>query len=277
MIQFFVKNFIFLLFVLFYTLFTVCLRSGFRLVSSDSFSIDELSRLSEQLNVNLFYFQLDKIEGLERVNSEKLLAAVGLAEGMEIESHKRGLLLNYLSTYPWIESYSVTSEILPKRMKIFVKEAVPAFVLEKDGQTWLLSNKGLLIEPLSSLNNKELILESSSLPRLFGYDANDISQERTSLASTSLKLQTTFKTLEYFDLAGGLPFEYVTITILPYGELLFEVKNGHPTKEVILTAHDLEEARIKLSQLRGIYKDLENKNELANQIDLRFKSQGVVR
>jgi len=223
------------------------------------------------------YSGLDRLSGLNRVDESKLLKAVGIQEGMEISPSEYDRLFRYLDSYPWIRKFNVTSSILPKRIKLNIEEAIPAYVVEYSGKSWLMSDHGELIEPLSEISDPSIQVEAIGLPRLYDQNDEEFDKEVTTLSTTSQKFKTALRTLEYFDLAGGLPFEFSTVRILPYGELLFDVTGGAPASEVVLCAHNLGEAKSKLNQIGLIIHDLQSRSEVVNRIDLRFEGQGVVR
>lgn len=239
--------------------------------------IDEYTRVFEQVHVNIRYSSLDKIKGLDLVSQEKLLESVGLIEGMEINPSRYKLLFQHLQSFPWIEEYSVESSIFPKRIQITVKEAKPKFVIEYEGQSWLMSEKGVLLESLKTITNPELIMLSSSLPRLYDDDPHQLGQDQTTLKSTTQRIKTALTMLEYLELVGGLPFTYSAISIMSFGELAFEVSGDYPAKRVYLLARDIGEARSKKGQLEAMISDLQKRSETSEVIDLRFEGQAIVR
>ena len=258
---------------------SLTLRSGLTYLTNrkNVFSsvFDEFQRVVEQVSINTFYTGLDKIYGLNRLDQQKLLDAVGITEGMEISPNQYSKLFDYLRKYPWVEDISIEKSIFPKRIKINVKETEPAFVIEYSGDSWLLSDKGKLIEPLSNIYKSEVLVEAINLPRL--YDEFGVENEHTTLTTTAQRIQTAIRILDYYDLAGGLPFSYSTLKIMPYGDLLIEIKEGAPTKEIILSAHNITEAKERLAQLKSVFSDLNQRGETAQQIDTRYSSQIIVR
>lgn len=236
---------------------------------------DEFDKLVDQLTSNTVYCQLGSIDGLSRIMSSDLLDPIGLKEGMELSREETTLLLERLDSYPWVQSYEVSTNVYPQRLSIKVKEAEPWFVAEYGGSSWLVSSKGILLDSLDTITNSKLIMEIGSLSRLYGLDKVD--SEHTYLSSLNSRLKYVTRTLEFIDLAGGFPFSYDIIHLLPMGGILIEPNASDPCEKVYLKVHSLDEARDVLARYRATVEDISMRGEKAKEIDLRFASQVVVR
>lgn len=236
---------------------------------------DELDRVREQMTANTVRCQLSRIGGLSRISSTQILSPIGLIEGMELTKEQVNDLMSQLRLYPWVESFTVKREMLPQRLIVEVKEAQPWLVVEYDNRSWLVSTKGELLEPLTALENSELIKEAGMLPRLYGIEPP--LDEQTYLSSINERLKYASRVLEFIDLAGGLPFSFSSIQLLPLGVLMVEPESSKPVQKVFFKVHTLDEARTMLQRLGQILNDIQSKGEEAREIDLRFAGQGVVR
>ncbi|HMO18630.1 MAG TPA: hypothetical protein PKA63_11770 [Oligoflexia bacterium] len=237
--------------------------------------VDEAESIKEQMEVNTAKCQLLRIGGLKRISSSQILAPLAIKEGMELSADQIRSLLSHLSSYAWIDHFKVEHKMLPQRISINVKESEPWLVVEYQGRSWLVSTKGELLEPLTSLDNPDLIREAGLLPRLYGIDPPE--NEQTYLSSVNERLRYASRMLDFVDLSGGLPFSWNSIHLLPLGAIMVEPDSGKPAERVYFRVHSLDEASSMLLQLENVLRDIDERGEKASEIDLRFSGQVVVR
>jgi cell division septal protein FtsQ len=176
---------------------------------------------------------------------------------------------------PWINEAKITSAVFPGRVSIHVREEEPWIVAEYRGHSWLVSQRGTLLQTLDSLNNSELIMEISELPRLGGLQAE--SSSRSFLRSENVRFDYALQLLEMFEMAGGFPFQVERITLEADGALRITAMDIKTTPEIFVQASTLAEARHSLQKLKAVLADLAQRSEHASRIDLRFLNQAIVK
>jgi hypothetical protein len=237
--------------------------------------IDEFQHIRNEVINNTFYYTIKDIRGLNRIPVERILSSLGIRIGERISQSTFDTLLLHLSSHPWIDEFSVSTSIFPQYVHVNVKEAQPWLVADYETTQWLVSTRGVLLDPLPSISDPSLILESGNLPRLYGL--KDTGSEVSFLSSANERLRYSLKSLEYVELAGGFPFTYETIFLLPMGNLLVEPLESDMGERVYFTVLSLQDAHAVISKYETVIKDIKSRGEKANEIDLRFKGQVIVR
>jgi hypothetical protein len=237
--------------------------------------LNELSQIKNEVIHNTFYYTVKGIHGLHRITPERLLSSLQIRVGERISQNKFKTLLMHLSSQPWVDEFSVTTSIFPQNIHVHVKEAVPWLVADYETTQWLVSTKGVLLDPLPSITDPSLILESGNLPRLYGLKSNG--SEVSFLSSANERLRYSLKSLEYLELAGGFPFRYETIFLLPMGNLLVEPLESDMGDRVYFKVRSLQDAHYIISKYETVIDNIKSRGEKANEIDLCFNGQVIVR
>ncbi len=236
---------------------------------------DEISRECNLIFENVSLYRLTQIEGFNRIESDSVLQNLGVSIGDTLSHGELQRLKKHLESLPWIEHFSVTSTLFPHTTLIQVREARPWLVVDMESEQWLVSTKGVLLDPLTSIKTPQLILESGQLPRL--YLSNPSQRSTSQLSSINERLRYALKSLEYIDLAGGFPFTYETIHLLPMGALLVEPVEDLMGSKVFFKVTSLEEAKDAIERYTKVIYDIRGRDEKVKEIDLRFSQQVVVR
>ncbi len=240
--------------------------------------------VSEQVVASTVYTSLDRIEGLKSLENSQVRDIFGIYEGMEIKPEILANLGAKIKASPWVESYSFSKQVFPQRLKINIVEAEPAFVAEYEGDSWIVSKKGVLIQPVKEIVKPSLVMTVSELPRVYGIDPKE--DNKSYLSSVYDRLSYILKNLEFVDLAGGFPFKYSSLSLINGGGIELEpveLQNAEPStvrklpKKVLFQLRSLEEAQNMLSRLKIVLEDIRLRGETPGELDLRFKDQVVLR
>jgi len=228
-----------------------------------------------EIEEQAFSITVTEVSGTYRVSKESILAAADLEQTTSSIGTSVAALEDAIEQLPWIAKANISTQISPARIQIAVTEEEPWLVAEYQGHSWLVSQNGVLLQTLSSIQNSSLVIEASELPRFTGLSATESAESY--LRSSNARFEYGLKLLEFVDLAGGVPFEIEHYELLGDGSLRISAKDFGSAPEVFLKLSSLEEAKIALDRLSAVLKDLESKQERASSIDLRFKNQAVVR
>jgi hypothetical protein len=197
-----------------------------------------------------------------------------LAWDISLEQTKQNV-----ESLPWIKSATVSYDVLPMRLLIEVKEVEPWIVAKLGEESWLVSDAGTLIEPLSDLSNPELVMETSTLPRLQGLSTIKIENSRlpeSLFSSANARFHYAVAQLKLLEMAETLDYDYELVRLQEDGSLRITAVNPDKS-DVILRVRSLEQAKSDGLKLRLVTQDLAKRGEKPNEIDLRFSSQAVVR
>ena len=175
---------------------------------------------------------------------------------------------------PWADGGRASLKLWPARLKVDVKEAEPWLVVQQGESSWLFSRTERLLQPLSAIDEPELIMELADLPRLDGiqFSPADVGQDKT---ESSLRFRSAVRMVRALELAGGIPFPVSRYALLPEGGLRVE-SNRPQDPELRLAPTSYPEAVVQLRHLREVLADLQRRNERVRTIDLRFDSRAIL-
>ena len=217
-----------------------------------------------------------ELRGNYRLQREHVLELAGLRGGrrpwaweLTPREIRRRLLQN-----AWIESVQVESSILPYALRLQIVEAEPWMIAEYEKHSWLVSREGSLLQPLSSLQGADLILETTELARLDGLDAQG--EVESYLASPNARFIYAVKLIKLLNSAGEVPFSVERYTLLPNGGMLLQPSAESGLPKVAVALNSFSEAERVHANLKLVLNDLQKRGERATRIDLRFKNQAVV-
>ncbi len=253
---------------------------GYPLPSWISRSIDAFQTGSQKVFGSVLRLRRVDIHGLSRLSREQVLRIAGIDEPPWIWSLSETELRSRLEESPWIETGEVSVSFLLPKLSIRVVEEKPWLVAEIGKHSWLISESGYPIEPLESLKNPDLIIESSELPRIVGLEFDELTNVDALRPPSALNVSfaSATRTIRFIDLAGGLPFPVARYVVLPGGAgLRITAVDERSSPQILVNATGVEEAREKLGQLRAILRDLKLRKERPEVIDLRFTNQATVR
>lgn len=213
---------------------------------------------------NLTQIRVTSITGNYYLSDSDVLEQVR-EQGLQFIWDARPELWNErLALHPWIDSADVNFSFFPTAAKVEVREAAPWLVWQTAERSWLISRAMRIVEPLETVNEGNLVMELSRLPRIIA-DSSDRAALKQGLLLVDL-----------LELAGGLPFEAARFNVEADGLAVEPALSLH-IGTVRIAAADLEEAKTKLKQLRAVIGDLQQRGERAEEIDLRVRGQVIVR
>lgn len=181
-----------------------------------------------------------------------------------------------LKEQPWIKSADISWFIFPLRMFISIQEEEPWIIASYQGESWLVSKEGNLLQPLERLASPDQVLEMSSLPRLEGLAFSEDEALRY-FSSESERLNFAIKLVQLLDAKWHTKLPIAVFTLLDDGSMILEPQDASSYPNVFLrfkTKHELEEL---IDRYFATIEDLKSRNEKASEIDLRFAQQVIVR
>ena len=229
---------------------------------------------------NLFSIQKIDLQGNFYRSKEELLATLPRechSERPWLWEIDFGSLKDKLEQNPWVESARLNWHILPIRLSIQVKEADPWLVVEDGSNTWLVSRRGDLLSPLSSLSTQDLVLQVSELARLDGVTLPQAAVTDSGSQQKADELATALRLLTLFERSFAELFRVERYRYRRAGELEIFPFDIHRYPKILFSAEDYRDARERIAQLKIVLDDLENRKEQARIVDLRFSAQAVVR
>lgn len=224
---------------------------------------------------NLLAFSRVNVSGNYYVSDSDVLTAAGLDREPWIWKHGFGSLDQALAHYPWIASHELSWTLYPLALNIAVHEAKPWLVVELGSVSWLVSRDARLLQPLSTIKDTELIVDSVKLPRLDGIAVSGA--EDPSLTVVSERLQRALRMLRFYQIAAEFPFEVERFTYLGDEGLMITPAQRRRYPAVLLSDETFSDARAAIVNLKRVLDDLNERGERAARIDLRFDGQAVVR
>lgn len=195
-----------------------------------------------------------------------------------------------LVVHPLVKSVRTrVSGLNPLVLDVYVVEHRPEFVVELNahsGETqggsmesasyqsstrWLISDEGVFLAQLATLNSSEMIVLSSRLPRISLV-------ARIDDPSGYLQLEKALLQIHNCIAVGGLPFEVDEYRLSADGDgaLFIAPLESFNEPAVVLYARSIDEAERALNRLNYMMSDLKRKGEKAERIDLRFHARGVI-
>ena len=237
-------------------------------VPAGSSSGDSIGSVSVVVKGN-HYVSTDEITKMLGINGSVPLA--GVFSALSERTVRAKLLTN-----PWIEDVSLEWRLLPTSLTVRVLEAKPFLVLtvgdlERD-ESWVISQKGRPIAPLTSVIQSDLVMEISSLARL----QFDLSDGAIPVSRSESIYRDSLRQVANFYAAKDLPFEVEAFSVLADGGLKLHPLEVGKFPTVSIYTKNFVEMEKNLQRLSAILSDLENKGEKAVSIDLRYSNQAVV-
>lgn len=183
---------------------------------------------------------------------------------------EKALLTNY-----WIEDTNLEIDYKKRKLDVQIREAKPWLIADFERHTWIVSKSGNFIVELNKIHDEKLVMEMSELPRLDGLRVTD--STLGVLGSENMRFDMAMNILHLIENAGGLSFPVDFFRFENDGSLEIYPREIKETKKIILKVEDKIEAKDKIEKLSAVLTDLKSREETVNEIDLRFKSNVVVR
>jgi len=210
---------------------------------------------------------------------EKRLRSAGALELWNLSLKELGFPLSggsssvqrFLKRDPWIESSSIEVKPFSRTGKLTIQEAIPWFVTELRNQSWIVSRRGALLQELQSIQDPELTVEVSQLPRVRGVEyrgADSVMREAERIKICANLLATIAE-------GGRVPFEVENYELMEDRSLAITPFDASlPT--VFFSAESAEEARGKLKMLKDLLADVSSRGERVTKVDLRIPGRAIV-
>lgn len=236
---------------------------------------DFLGGTIQKIPEYLFRVQNIELIGNVRVSQGRIFKLLQLEPFPWVWQVSKQELISRLTRNPWIETAKVQLSHFPNTLKISIVEAQPWMVAELGGNSWLISRSGALLQALGTLEDSDLVVEMSKLPRVIGLGSGDLASVTGSLANERfINLVTVLK---FIDAAGGFPFEVESYAPQIDGSALVFPLNSRQVPKVVVAPKTFSEAEENLRELRLVINDLQRRSEPVAEIDLRYHKQAVVR
>lgn len=197
-----------------------------------------------------------KLEGNRRVSREQLLAWIGWRENVSIWDVDPLALQRRLTQHPWIRGATV-QRILPRRVRIQVRERRPVALVQVNGAFQYVDRLGKLLGPL-------LPGEAPDLPVISGIDEFADRELAPVHVHRALQLLRVCEQLQYSD----------TISQVQIGQKGLVVVPLHPRVVIVLGWGRLEE---KLRRLARIFAAWEGHVDQLREVDLSFPNVAVLK
>ncbi len=236
-----------------------------------------IARINAHLSImekNLLSYHLISLSGQYHVTQDELNKILE-RQGKWIWQQPPPALLRRIEDLPWVEKAKMSILLYPLRIAVTLQEADPWLVAEYQGSSWLVSVSGKLIQPLQTIKDPSLIIDTSEFARIDGLRPEEGADSL--LRSENARFVYAVKMLKFFEMAGGFPFKVERYTLLPDGSLLVLPANPDEQPQLVLSASTLTDAERELRKLKLVLADLKRRGERAQKIDLRFENQAVVK
>ena len=233
-----------------------------------------MSGFGRGLVSNLFCLNSVSVRGNYRLSADEIVKSSGLIMGEWFWNNSPVTIEQRLSRSAWIDRAEASWQFYPLRLLVAVHETEPWLVAELNGQSWLVSRRGTLIQPLEGIDDPELIVEASELKRLNGLEPGAAGPSYLSSATT--RFDYAVKALSLIEMAGDVPFSVSSFTLLDDGSIAASPVEQDRFPEVLLRASTLAETREALGRLGKVLSDLNSRGERSKRIELRFANQAVV-
>ncbi|MCB0359959.1 MAG: hypothetical protein KDD44_09990, partial [Bdellovibrionales bacterium] len=172
---------------------------------------------------------------------------------------------------PWIAKAQPEVVLWPLAVRVSVEERLPWLIVEFPQSSWVVATDGALVEPTDEVTNPRLVLEIADLPRVqFGSDVN------RSQAAIDQRFAWGLDQLRLIRAAGWIPLEISRIVFHSGSDL--EIVPSDPTVPAIWLAEvSVSDFAQRLNDLQRVLADLAERGERADEIDLRYSGQAIVR
>lgn len=227
-------------------------------------------------------FSLSEIEvvGNNRLEKKDILELLKLS-GKHSNSRQIWLaplenLADRLKQQPWIRSVEISWSIFPLRMFISLQEEEPWIIARYQGESWLVSKEGNLLQSLEQLASPDQVLEMSSLPRLEGLGFSEDEALRY-FSSESERLNFAIKLVQLLDSKLQTKLPIAVFTLLDDGSMILEPQDASRYPNLFLRFKTKKELEELMERYFATIEDLKSRNEKASEIDLRFAQQVIVR
>lgn len=239
------------------------LSRGVLLVSQDA-----RRALTRPLRVNINVSGLLHLEPAEFLNQLGVGSEEPVWNPAVFELRERSLRV------PLVDSAEVDCQAFLPACTLHVREAQPWLVAEYANDAWLLLSTGKILGALRNLTHPRLVLAAGSVPRIGGLDQSETLE--SALTSDHNRLLFAVEQIRYIEDAGGLPFAVERYDLLADGGLQIVPLDPRTKPQVKVELRSPHAARDTLNRLQAVLSDLQARNEVPSQLDLRFSNQVVV-
>lgn len=251
--------------------------------------VSQLSRgaslFFENVSRHLFRVSTVEVQGLHRLRRDEVLRVVGLDEVPYVWRRGAAEMERQLNALAWVEHSTVRLTPFPARAFITIQEAEPWLIAEYERHSWIISKHGKLLQPLDSVRDAQLILDTAELSRLDGLDED--AGNMTALSSANARFRLAIRSIDWLETAGELPFPIGRYHLLSNGALVLQqrarthlpaarLSDSADDPQIIVRLESLVDARNAVARLNSVLRDAKLRGEHIRRIDLRFRGQAIV-
>jgi len=245
--------------------------------------LDSLSRVLagrmqdrfDEVHRNIFGLSAILIDGDYQISEAEIRDSVKGVVNSTVFSLTPELVKQRVEQLAWVDRAEVQLAVYPTRLRVEVVESTPWLVAELDSESWLVSSSRKLIEPIGELRDPDLVVELSKLPRIEGLSTIKGLEPDTFLTSSNARFDYVLDGIYLLEMAETLPFSVELYSVLSDGSLRLRPKGEYP--DLLMKIASLEDAEQLGNRLNEVLADLAKRGEEANEIDLRFSNQVIVR
>lgn len=215
-----------------------------------------------------------RVSGNSVIERQELLDALADVPGVWLWDLKTEEVEHRVAGNPWVEGITIERSGVPVWLEVSVREKKPRAVVELSESSWIVSDNGELIQELNNLRNVDFIEETMELPRLSGFD--ELKSDGNFSFAASFRYTVDF--LNRIEQAGGLPFAVERFELRDSGTIVAVPEAGKELPKVFFAMVDTQDSLSELlTRLRLVLDDLKSRGETAQELDMRFKNQAIVR
>lgn len=220
--------------------------------------------------LNRFRLQEVNVSGVNHTPHEDLYKLIPAKPYPYVWSVPAGRLQKKLDHLPWIASSKVEKSYFPPALTIEIEEEEPLLVVDIGNHSWLVSRSGVLLQPLEVIEDGDLVVEASSLPRLTGLGLRKGKSEDE-------VFRDVIRLISEIDAFGGVPFVVEQYEVIEGDGVKIIPSDELNIPSVLIASADASDTEEKVKALGKVFADLRHRGEKALSLDLRFSGQVVVK
>ncbi len=231
-----------------------------------------------ELLSNTFFLESFRFNGNNIIGNSDIIKAAGLEQGFWLWDLDLVQIKEKISQLSWVKSVNVGVSIFPSKLNLSVSEHEPFLLAEVSKRLWVVSSSGALISPIAEIKNMSTIKKLRALPRLKGVSDDNNKTDQTYLSSENARYHHAVKSLKFLLNEKNFPYRIGIVKTLKDGSLRLSSANKNRNyPDIIVNIRSEENALEIIKSIEKILRDLENRSEVAELIDMRFSGKGIVR
>ena len=167
---------------------------------------------------------------------------------------------------PWCGSLDFKLNLIPKLLELTVHASLPEFVVDYGNERWLVSERGELIQTVSSIQDTSISYAAADLP-LIQFGASSLPAGAVSSASAcaraTIAAAPTDIHFEQFHVDGDAD--------------LRAISSGSDFPPILVDCRKPDLLREQIARALRVAKDLQARGEISQSLDLRTQNQIIVK